>query len=274
MARRGTARSQDEVRLQDLEDAAIDIVDVPAAVVCAICGDPDCPGCADLEEHTQNSGVVAIVPWERPGGLPSRLWTTARLTTVAPEAFFGSLPDGELATPLRFALVAEFVAVIGLVGTLTPLLALAAPELFGTIWSDPTTRGVLLRAVAAGIPTLAAAMVLLHAAHGFGMALGARQLGAKPRWSRAVRFGLYACGWDLVTLPLGWLTLLVTEGPRAALGAVPAAITVPTRAARAFVEKVYGSDPRLQSRARVMGFVVVMAVLGVLVAATVAGIVL
>ena len=55
--------------------------DVPATVVCAHCGDADCPGC--LNEITR-SGVVAVVPWERPGTSSwTRLWATARATTLS-----------------------------------------------------------------------------------------------------------------------------------------------------------------------------------------------
>ena len=80
--------------------------DVPAAVLCAFCGRGDCTGCGGADE--QASGIVAIVPWERPGaGTWSRLFATAKLTTVGAESFFSALPDGEASPALRFAVVAE-----------------------------------------------------------------------------------------------------------------------------------------------------------------------
>src|SRR5687768_15929632 len=86
-----------------IEDSLLELVEVPAAVVCALCGKPDCPGCLPLDERTNASGVVAIVPWERPThGLLTRLWATARLTTLSHREFFASLPEGEALAPLRF----------------------------------------------------------------------------------------------------------------------------------------------------------------------------
>src|SRR5689334_16149532 len=87
-ALRAVARPQaDELRR---DDEAIDsFFEVPAAVLCAYCGEGDCPGCAVAEE--QGSGVIAIVPWERPGaGVWPRLWATARATTHGAEAFFSA----------------------------------------------------------------------------------------------------------------------------------------------------------------------------------------
>src|SRR5215813_12660054 len=79
------------------DDGALDWADVPAAVVCAFCGKPDCSGCIAVEEPTNASGVVAILPWERPGlGLVTRLWATARLATLSHREMFASLPEGAL----------------------------------------------------------------------------------------------------------------------------------------------------------------------------------
>ena len=50
-----------------LDDEPVDsFFEVPAAVLCALCGQADCPGCTAATEH--ESGVLAIVPWERSGG--------------------------------------------------------------------------------------------------------------------------------------------------------------------------------------------------------------
>src|ERR1700753_140965 len=97
------------------DDSAFDLLEVPAAVVCASCGNPDCSGCG-VEEPTNASGVIAIIPWERPGvGVLRRLWQTSFLATTHARTFFGSLSDGDVSTALAFALVCETVAVTGLV---------------------------------------------------------------------------------------------------------------------------------------------------------------
>ena len=96
-------RSKAPAERDDLVDT-----DVPAAVVCAHCGDADCAGCRN--EQTR-SGVVAIVAWERPGAPAiSRLWATARATTFESDRFFESLPDGPIAPALRFAVASELLA--------------------------------------------------------------------------------------------------------------------------------------------------------------------
>ena len=60
-------------------------------------------------------------------------------------------------------------------------------------------------------------MVAIHALHGLALDVGAKRQGSRARRARGLRFGLYACGWDLVTLPLGLALVAILEGPRAAL---------------------------------------------------------
>jgi len=45
---------------RDVDEEAVDSIEVPAAVVCTLCGRGDCPGC--FEERTGASGIIAIVP--------------------------------------------------------------------------------------------------------------------------------------------------------------------------------------------------------------------
>src|SRR5437016_14679752 len=98
--------SPDEAsRLQsDANEASNDFVEVPAAVVCALCGDPDCMGCA---EERSRSGMISIIAWERSGPALARLWATAKSASVSAEAFFETLPDGPIMPALRFAFFAE-----------------------------------------------------------------------------------------------------------------------------------------------------------------------
>jgi hypothetical protein len=65
-------------RISRPSDASSDLIDVPATVVCAFCGDADCAGC---EHERSRSGIVSVIAWERIGvPLLSRLWSTARAT--------------------------------------------------------------------------------------------------------------------------------------------------------------------------------------------------
>jgi hypothetical protein len=238
-----------DVPLRTLADeGAVDLVDVPAAVVCASCGDPECSGCAS-EERTHASGVLAIVPWERPGlGLAQRLWSTARLSTTTSESFFGALPEGDASSALRFALLCELLAVLGLCVASVPVLLLVAPSLASSIALDPALRESALRVVAVGVPGVALAMVALHVLHGLGLDYGARRQGAGPRRMRGLRFGLYSCGWDLVTLPFGLALVAITDGLGAAIKSAPLGLTVPARASRAYLRGVHQLD-ETQARA-------------------------
>ena len=224
------------------DDSAFDLVDVPAAVVCAACGNPDCSGCG-VEEQTNASGVMAIIPWERPGvGLLRRLWQTSYLATTHSRSFFGSLPDGDMSAALAFALVCETLAVSGL-GLVALALALAfLPNLPGILLSDHTLSMAVVRGVSFGGLLLIVAMVSVHAAHGVALDFAARRYGTRKR-GRGLRFGLYACGWDLITLPFGLMTLACVEGLSAARRALPLGLTAPMQSAEAYLTGVHGLPP-------------------------------
>ena len=224
------------------DDSAFDLIDVPAAVVCASCGNPDCSGCG-VEEQTNASGVMAIIPWERPGvGLLRRLWQTSHLATTHARSFFGSLPDGDLSAALAFAFVCETVAVSGL-GLGASALALALlPDLPSLMLSDHALGMTIVRGVSFGALLLIVAMVSVHAAHGVALDFAARRYGARKR-GRGLRFGLYACGWDLITLPFGLIALALLEGLPAARRALPLGLTAPLQSAEAYLAGVHGLPP-------------------------------
>ncbi len=239
-------RESADVRLPDSSrarlDSAFDLVEVPATVVCAVCGTPDCLGCA-VDEPTNASGVVAIIPWERPGvGFFRRLWQTSTLATAHARTFFGALPDGDVSPALAFALVCETFAVSGL-GLIGALLALAfLPELPRLMLDDPSLRRAVVRGTLSGIFMLMFAMVSVHAAHGVALDLAARRLGGRSN-GRGLRFGLYACGWDLITLPFGLLTTALVDGVAAARRAAPLGLTAPLQAAEAYLIGLHGLSP-------------------------------
>lgn len=224
------------------DDSAFDLVDVPATVVCAACGDPGCLGCA-LDEPTNASGVVAIIPWERPGvGFWRRLWQTSTLATVHSRTFFAALPDGEIGTALAFALVCEAIAVSGL-GLGAGLVALVAmPSLPALLLEDAQLRHTAVRGLVTGGCLLMLAMVSLHAAHGVALDLAARRFGGRSA-GRGLRFGLYACGWDLITLPFGLLTTALVSGLGAARRAVPLGLTAPAQASEAYLVGLHNLSP-------------------------------
>ena len=218
-------------------DDTLDLLDsdVPAAVLCAQCGEADCPGC--LLEHTR-SGVVAIIPWERPGASAmARLWSTARATTLDADRFFESLPDGPILPALRFAIVSEVLAAtaMGAFGLL--VLVLLAPAWARHVFVEEWLTAA--RIASAGVLGLATLLVAAHAAHGLALDVGTRHSGVRRAPARALRFGLYAAGWDLVLGPVGAIVVALREGPRAALGIAGTSVGLPGRSARAFLRGCY-----------------------------------
>jgi hypothetical protein len=211
--------------------------------------------------------VVAIVPWERPGqSVLSRLWATSRLATLSHRELFSGMPEGGLVAPLAFALLAESLAALGLGLCAAGALALA-PDFIGVVLGDPVLRAILFRAFGYGLPGVVVLMVVLHALHGVVVDRAARWAGSQRR-GRGIRFGLYACGWDLVTLPLGLLLVLLTEGMGAARSAAGAALTVPAAATRAYLAGIHHLDPERAKRASrrasfmIMGWMFALLLLG------------
>ena len=240
MPRSSNAEPRPEDRAER-DDSAFDF-EVPAAVVCAACGNPDCVGCG-VEEPTHASGVVAIIPWERPGvGLLRRLWQTSHLATTHSRVFFGALPDGEVSSAVAFALICETVAVSGLGIGAFAIALLFLPELPRLLLEDHALCMSVLRGVSFGGLLLIVAMVSVHAVHGLSLDFAARRHGTRRR-GRGLRFGLYACGWDLITLPFGLLTLALVEGMAAARRALPLGLTAPLQSAEAYLVGVHGLAP-------------------------------
>lgn len=244
--------------------------DVPAAVLCACCGQPDCAGCSAASD--EGSGVVAIVPWERPiGGIWSRLWATSRATTLGAETFFATIPDGALPAAMRFALLAETLAILSMIAALLPLVALALPSVTLELARNPAARASALQWLAIGVPAVTVWMVLAHTLHGAALDLGARRQGAQPERRRALRFGLYACGWDLMAGPLGALAMLITGGTKGAEQVLSASLRVPGKASMALLLGVYALHPDAAERARRAGSI---AALGLTIASGFAAIAL
>ncbi|MEO6420441.1 MAG: hypothetical protein ABIP39_13575 [Polyangiaceae bacterium] len=226
-------RSPVPIELDDL----LDQIDVPAAVVCARCGSAECLGCSG--DDFSRSGVIAIIAWERSDApLFRRLWMTARATTREAETFFEALPDGPIAPALRFAIVSELIATSVTLLLFLPFVVIGAPH-----WAkDVLLSGAAFRALIVGIPAFAAILVLAHAAHGVSLDIGARRGGGglRAQRSRALRFGLYATGWDLVIGPVGTLMIALNEGLFSAFQVPTMASGLPTRSARAFLRGAYG----------------------------------
>ncbi len=234
------------------DDDPVDSFEVPAAILCACCGQSDCFGCSSATDT--ESGVLAIIPWERANtGTWSRLWATANATTQGAESFFAVLPDGEIRAAMRFAVLAELLAVGSMVVVLVPLAALALPTVALAVVREGALGLTVLRWVALGVPALALWMVLAHVTHGAALDAGARRQGALPQRRRALRYGLYACGWDLMAGPLGFVVTLFSKGFRAAFALIELSVNAPGKAANALLQGIYRLPSEGVARARRTG---------------------
>lgn len=271
MLRRRQRIESNEKKL-DREAHATDLVDVPAAVMCMLCGLSDCTGCDDDQSR---SGIVSVVAWERIG-VPalSRLWATARSSTRDAQSFFELLPDGPVMPALRFAALCELLAATSLLVSTALVLGVAAPDMLRHLAFDPHERSIALRVVVLGLPSFAGLLVLAHVAHGLSIDVGASQQGGRSARSRALRFGLYACGWDLVIGPLGVIVVAAKEGLSAAIGIAGLAAEVPGVATRAFLRGCYRLEGDRANRARTTAFVGAAVATGALVVVILAALLL
>jgi len=205
----------------DNDEEIVDSVDVPAAVICAWCGRGDCAGCA--RERAGASGVIAIVPWERPlAAWPGRFFATVQATTKGADGFFRALPDGAISPALAFAVIAEIFAVSSTAALVAPLVVLGVPGLLLRFLSDEVTRSAVLWATLVGVAGFTLLLVGAHALHGWVLA---------PAVSRTLglRLGFYACGWDFGSSPAGVVAATYAEGIGEGFNLLGASVTAPGR---------------------------------------------
>ena len=228
---------------QDSDEETVDSVDVPAAVICAWCGRGDCSGCA--KEGAGSSGVIAIVPWERPfSAWPGRFFATVQATTQGAEGFFRTLPDGPISPAFTFAVIAEIFAVASTAALIAPLVVLGIPGLLLRFLSDDVTRSAVLWATLVGVMGFTLLLVGAHALHGWVLA-------PEVSRTRGLRLGFYACGWDFGSSPAGVVAATWAKGVRAGFSLLGSSVTAPSRsidAALAGLFRLQGDQARRTKR--------------------------
>ena len=228
---------------QDSDEETVDSVDVPAAVICAWCGRGDCSGCA--KESAGSSGVIAIVPWERPfSAWTGRFFATVQATTQGAEGFFRTLPDGPISPAFTFAVIAETFAVASTAAVIAPLVVLGIPGLLLRFLSDDITRSAVLWATLVGVVGFTLLLVGAHALHGWVLA-------PEVSRTRGLRLGFYACGWDFGSSPAGVVAASWAKGVRAGFSLLGSSVTAPSRsidAALAGLFRLHGDQARRTKR--------------------------
>lgn len=254
------------LRSAPVDDDLADGIELPPAVLCIRCGRSDCVGC--LPPEPPEGGV----PWEQLDvSVWRRLWQTARESSVNGETFFGTLTDGGVAGPLRFALSCELLAIGSLLVLWTVLMLAIAPQVVDLVWQRDH-RWLVAGALVLSVPVLAVFMVALHVVWGTTMEVGVWLQGGRPRFSHVWRYALYSCGWDLLTSPLGIAAGSIAGGVFRAISDTREAIAVPRRATRAYLLRARHLTDERATRA-VWGAAVVTGALVLLGAAALVGLI-
>jgi hypothetical protein len=147
------------------------------------------------------------------------------LSVEQPDVTFGATGSMTWGRALSFAFLCETFALcsFGILGLLLGYLVMPlwTTQLLLTPSFWPAA-GVLLSALVAG-------MVTIHLAWGRLLEQAIAAQGRPAEKLQGLCFGLYACGWDFITSPMGITCALLLRG-RGAGGALLAALRVPSQA--------------------------------------------
>lgn len=212
--------------------------DFPPVLLCARCGLPSCACEADGRVAHPRSSIA----FESGISLRS-LWSTAVSCSVDPARFFGQRLRGSgVGRVLAFAVLAEMLALGSVFISLAALVVALLPSLLPVLLS-PT-------ALVAGLAVWVGATIFMVVAHALGGLTFLVSVERKPPGSLPLvfRFGMYSCGWDLLTSPAGIvLALAGKHGPR--LSPVWKAAFAPRPAMHALLTDALGLSPEEEKRA-------------------------
>lgn len=181
--------------------------EIPPAISCATCGLFSCDGCIPMPRPARDTSEL---PWEEGSLSVATFLETTFLTVEAPELSFGKLRPFPAGRSLGFALLCEGIA-LSSIAALALLLALGVfPQVCLNLVSSPR----FWAALGALIALASMGMVLLHAAWGVYLEAGVHSTGTPRNLHLGLRFGFYACGWDLITSPAGLLLVRLTRPAR------------------------------------------------------------
>lgn len=109
----------------------------------------------------------------------------------------------------------------------------AFPFIAGQMLSSPAVL-LLILSILLGLTTF---VVFIHALWGVGLEWGIARAGGQADMNRGIRFGLYACGWDLLTSPAGVWFQWRRVGLRKGFSHLRAATRAPRASLRAYLEE-------------------------------------
>jgi hypothetical protein len=194
---------------------------------CALCTRPDCDG-----NHAA-SAPAGKLAWEGDqGGWLHKLVRTARQSVKADASDCLDVNPPRVLRALAFACLAELGALGSLLLPAVAALFVAFPDGVRSLLAQGWPGRILA--------LLVGFMLLVHLLWGVGLELALVWRGARRDLARSVTFALYACGWDLLTSPLGALLLVCSAGPRAGFLELRSAMRVPLAATVRYVAGARG----------------------------------
>lgn len=205
--------------------------DIPPITTCATCGDPRCEGCVFVPSHEPESDGHFLIPWEREGRSFRTLTQTAEDTATSASGFFGRFGRGSIGAALGFALLCESGAILAYSLLWITGAFVAFPRLSWHLLTSPLLVGF----AATIFLTLVLFVVFVHALAGAALEWSIARTVGTPDYNRGLRMGLYSCGWDLLTSPIG-VFLSFRREPRTGLWSLfVAGATVPRRATEIYL---------------------------------------
>lgn len=208
--------------------------DFPPVAHCLRCGEPTCDGCR------APSVREACLAWQTPDRQSVRsCWLTACQTVESWRSWPGQ-PQLFVRRALAFALIAELGAASSLAACCLLVVLVFLPDAVWPLLWLPTTW-LWLSAMVSGF---AVVMVLLHVSWAVSLEGLLFISGLEVQWRSGLCFGLYACGWDLVTSPLGVMLSLLTRGRSAGLRLVKQAMLVPRAASEHYLVTLREAPPQ------------------------------
>ena len=222
--------------------------DIPPAVACARCGQSTCEGCAGsveprsinpLADHEQRDQLA----WEvsENHSYAQRLVYTALVVAHPDQSYLEFPPQASLARAFHFAVVCEALAI----GSFAVPWALGFALLFPGLSIELLASYQIITIVFGVFVVLVVGVVLLHLLWGWALEWAIMRRGLMPRYAWGQRFGLYACGWDLLASPAGLALVSTMSGWGAAKRAAKHGISVPKIALYAYLSKTRHIAPAL-----------------------------
>lgn len=165
-------------------------------------------------------------------GMLERLVVTSEVSATQPGRTFGTLRSGSILRALGFAMLCELLAVASFTAVWALAFFVAVPAIARPMLTSPPIL-MLIFMILLG---LSAFVVAIHAVWGIGLEWGIARAGGHSDMNRGIRFGLYACGWDLLTSPAGLCLQWRRSGLRRAASHVWAGTKAPRPSLLAYLD--------------------------------------